>query len=516
MSTPVSIRLAEVVAALSLATDLGMGQPVEFALRSSILAMRLGDALGYSDDVLREVYYQSLLRYIGCNVETHLLAGVVGDEFAFRRDFAMIDNGNTLTVIKLMLRYMQQVNANTAPIAMAKSLAHGLMTIPQIKASVAGHCEVAQRLAVRLGFGSNIVRALGQLFERWDGKGAPNGLKGEAIASAVLVVTLAQDTLLFSRLGGVNAAMSIARERRGTIYAPYIVDRFCQHAAQLLTGLEDEPSWKTVVDLEPGEHQWLNDNQFDTACQAMADFVDIKSPATLNHSSHVADLAGLAAQQAKLPPADVAAVRRAGWLHDIGKTGISANILEKSGALSEQEWERVRMHPYYAERILSHAESLAHLGTLCALHHERLDGSGYHRGLPAIMIPVLARILSAANAYWALLQNRPYRAALSPDEAADVLNRDVQAGKLDGDAVHAVLTAAGHQSPRRTEIARLSERELEVLRLLARGLTTRQIAVALAISPKTADHHIQHIYTKIGASTRAGATLFVMEHSLLN
>ncbi len=508
--------MAEIVAALSLATDMGMGQPPEFALQSCLLALRLGDAPGYSDEGLREIYYQSLLRYIGCNVETHLLASVVGDEFAFRRDFMMIDNGSGANVMKLMLRHLRQANADAAPLDLLKSVAHGLLTMPHIKASVEGHCEVAQRLALRLGLGATIVRALGQLFERWDGKGGPHGLKGEAIAPAVLVVTLAQDVLLFSRLGGVDTAISIARERRGTIYAPHIVDRFCTHGAQLLTGLEDQPSWKTVIDLEPGGQQWLDDDQFDTACGAMADFVDIKSAATLDHSSRVANLAGLAAQQARLPSTDVVAIRRAGWLHDIGKTGISSKILEKRGGLSEQEWERVRMHPYYAERILSHAEPLVTLGKLCALHHERLDGSGYHRGLPATLIPFPARILSAANTYCALLQDRAYRAALSPDEAAHVLNRDVQAGKLDSVAVYAVLAAAGHQTRRREEIAGLTERELEVLRFLARGCTTRQIAESLSISPKTADHHIQHIYSKIGVSTRAGATLFVMEHSLLH
>jgi HD-GYP domain-containing protein (c-di-GMP phosphodiesterase class II) len=368
-----------------------------------------------------------------------------------------------------------------------------------------------------LGLGANVVRALGQLFERWDGRGAPHGLKGEAIAPAVLVVTLAQDAVLFSHLGGIDTAIAVARERRGTSYAPHIADQFCEHAAQLLGGLEEQPSsWKTVIDLEPGEHQWLDEDQFDMACRAMADFVDIKSPATLNHSSHVADLAGLAAQQARLPPPDIAAIRRAGWLHDIGKTGISSAVLEKCGGLSEQEWEQVRMHPYYAERILSHAEPLVTLGKLCGLHHERLDGSGYYRGLPAPMIPFTARILSAANLYCALLQGRAYRAAFSPEDAAHVLNRDVKAGKLDGEAVFAVLTAAGHHVPHREHLAQLTERELEVLRLVAQGCTTRQIAEYLTISPKTADHHIQHIYAKIGVSTRAGATLFVMEHNLLN
>ena len=515
MPTSLPVRLAEIVAALSLATDLGMGQPLEFALRSCVLAIRLGEALHYSDEALREIYYQSLLRYIGCNAETQLLAAVVGDEFALRADYALVDQGNAAAVFQLMLRYIRQANTGAAPLALMQALARGIGRLPQIKASFAAHCEVAQRLAVRLGFEPNIVYALGQLYERWDGKGTPKGLKGEAIAPAVLVVTLAQDALLFFRLGDLDTAINVMRERKGTAYAPHIVECFCQHALQLFIGLDDEPSWTMVLNLEPAPRKWLNESEFDNACRTMADFVDIKSPATLNHSSEVAELAARAAQQARLPAADVTLVRRAGWLHDIGKTGISAGILDKAGALSEREWEQVWLHPYYAERILSHAEALTALGTLAALHHERLDGSGYHRHLPAAMLPPAARILAAANSYCALLQNRPYRPALSSDAAAESLQHEVYAGKLEADSVRYVLAAAGHTLPRAKGIAGLSERELEVLRLLARSLSTRQIAESLVIAPKTADHHIQHIYNKIGVSTRAGATLFALEHNLL-
>ena len=509
------VRLAEIVAALSLATDLGIGQPLEFALASCIVAMRLGDALGYSEDALREIYYQSLLRYIGCNVDTHLLASLVGDEFAFRADFALIDNGNNAEALRLMLRYIRRANAGADPLALMQSLAHGLLTAPQVKASFAGHCEVAQRLAERLGFGPDIVYALGQLYERWDGKGLPHGLEGEAIAPAVLVVTLAQDALLFYRLGGVEAAIKVARERKGTAYAPHIVERFCQQASQLLAGSDAEPSWEAVLDLEPGNREWLSEEQLDTACAAMADFVDIKSPSMLNHSHRVAHLAAEAAQRAALPASDVSMMRRAGWLHDIGKTVISANILEKPGKLSAHEWEQVRMHPYYVERFLAFSPTLSNIGQLASLHHERLDGAGYHRGLSANMLSLPAQILAMANRYCALTENRPYRAAFNPDAVAATLTDEAHAGRFSGEVVNYVLSSAGHITSPPGNVVGLSERELEVLRLLTAGHTTRKIAELLVISPKTADHHIQHIYNKIGVSTRAGATLFAIEHHLL-
>lgn len=196
---------------------------------------------------------------------------------------------------------------------------------------------------------------------------------------------------------------------------------------------------------------------------------------------------------------------------------MSAGIWDKPGPLTESEWERVRLHPYLTERILPHSKTFAPLVEVAALHHERLDGSGYHRRLPGTMLSSTARLLAAANVYQALAEPRPHRPALSPDEAATELRQQMKAGKLDAPAVDAVLSAAGHRVRRaRSSLpGGLSQRELEVLRLLVRGLTNRQIAEQLDISPKTAGHHVQHIYNKLGVSSRAAATLFAMQHSLL-
>jgi HD-GYP domain-containing protein (c-di-GMP phosphodiesterase class II) len=272
-----------------------------------------------------------------------------------------------------------------------------------------------------------------------------------------------------------------------------------------------------VLELEPGAQESLTEAQFDHACRALGDFVDIKSTYTLTHSSGVADLAAEAARLSGLPTSDVTTIWRAALLKEIGRTGISSSLWEKTASLTDREWERVRLHTYYAERIFAHTPALAPLGALASLHHERLDGSGYHRGLPAVSQALVARILGAADVYHALMEARPYRPAFAPEAAARELKGQVRAGRLDGEAVNAVLSAAGHHLGRahRQGVAGLSEREVEVLRLLARGLTTRQIARQLVISEKTADSHIQHIYHKIGVSTRAGATLFAMEHQLL-
>jgi HD-GYP domain-containing protein (c-di-GMP phosphodiesterase class II) len=381
----------------------------------------------------------------------------------------------------------------------------------------AGHCEVAQRLAERFGFDKNIIYGLGQLYERWDGKGSPKGIRGEAIAPAVLVVTLAQDVVLFHRLGGLDAVLSVARERKGSAYAPHLVEVFFDHAEELCQDLDQEPSWQEVLEFEPGPKETLTEGQLDDACRAFGDFVDIKSAYTLTHSNGVADLAAEAARRSGLPASDVTSIWRAALLKEIGRTGISSSIWEKPTSLTVREWERVRLHTYYAERIFAHTPALAKLGALASLHHERLDGSGYHRGLPSSNQSLAARILAAADVYHSLTEIRPYRHAFEPESAAREIQSLVRDGKLDGDAVNSVLSAAGHHVKARKEmVAGLSEREVDVLRLVAHGLTMKQMAAELVISEKTVDSHIQHIYNKIGVSTRAGATLFAMENNLLS
>ena len=511
------VRLAELMAALSLATDLGMGQPMEFALSSCSLAVRLAEQCGYSDEALREVYYQALLRYIGCNAETDWLASIVGDEQGLRAEFARIDHANLAEVLNRFVGAILQGNAGDSRLNLAGAIGRGLLASSRVKPMFAGHCEVAQRLAERFGFDKNIIYGLGQLYERWDGKGSPKAIKGEAIAPAVLVVTLAQDMVIFHRLGGVDAALNVARQRKGSAYAPKLVDVFCAHREELCRDLDEEPSWEAMLELEPGSQQTLTEEQLDNACRAFGDFVDIKSTYTLTHSSGVADLAAEAARRSGLPASDVISIWRAALLKEIGRTGISSSIWEKPASLTGREWERVRLHTYYAERIFAQTPALAKLGTLASLHHERLDGSGYHRGLPSASQSLAARILAAADVYHSLTEIRPYRHAFEPEAALHELQAQARAGKLDVDAVNSVLTAAGHsvKKARKEMVAGLSEREVGVLRLVSHGLTIKQMAAELVISEKTVDSHIQHIYKKIGVSTRAGATMFAMENQLL-
>jgi HD-GYP domain-containing protein (c-di-GMP phosphodiesterase class II) len=509
-----NLRMAELLASLSLAIDLGIGQPMEWVVRSCLLAVRLGGILGLSERDCQDAYYLSLLRHVGCTATAAGDAELFGDELTMAEGMTL-DMDDMALAMGFLFRHVAK---GKSFFERARSIARMLASGPAIaNANHTAHCEVAVRVAETLGFGQGIQRGLWQVYERWDGKGTPKQLKGEELALPVRVIHLAQDAATFYQLGGVEAAVAMVRARSGRQFDPAIVEAFCRVAPDLLASLAAESTWQAMLDAEPGSSTWISGPQIDTAAEVVADFADLKSPFTIGHSRGVAALASAAAQQCGLPSADVVALRRAGLLHDLGRVGVSAGIWGKSEPLTEGEWERVRLHPYYTERVLSRSGALAPLGALAALHHERLDGSGYHRQVRFSQLPPTARLLAAADVYQALTEPRPHRSAFAPDAAAAEVGREVQAGRLDREAVHAVLSAAGHRvrAVRHAWPGGLSEREVEVLRLLARGLSNRQMAPILFISEKTVSHHIQHIYDKLDVSTRAAATLFAMRHNLL-
>jgi HD-GYP domain-containing protein (c-di-GMP phosphodiesterase class II) len=508
------LRMAELLASLSLAIDLGVGQPMEWVLRSCLLAARIADTLGLNEQDCQDAYYLALLRHVGCTATSTTDAELMGDELGFAEAMT-IDMDNTAQMMDLLVR---TIGKGKPEAERARALERFLAAGPALWiANRTAHCDVASRVAETLRLSDGIQRGLWHVYERWDGKGTPNQIKGEEIALPVRIIHLAQDAATFYAMGGVEAAVSMARSRAGRYFDPAIVEAFCRAAPDLLQSLDIDSTWQAVLEAEPGAPARIFDDEIDTAAAVVADFVDMKSPFTVGHSRAVADLAAAAAKQCGLPNAEVVAVRRAGLIHDVGRVGISNGIWNKPGPLTESEWERVRLHPYYTERIMNRSPSLAPLGALAALHHERLDGSGYYRQVVPAQLSPAARILAAADVYQALTEPRPHRAACPPAAAADEVCRMMNAGKLDPDAVNAVLSAAGHRARpvRREWPGGLSEREIEVLRLITRGLSNRQMAATLVISEKTVSHHVQHIYDKLDVSTRAAATLFAMRNNLI-
>jgi HD-GYP domain-containing protein (c-di-GMP phosphodiesterase class II)/DNA-binding CsgD family transcriptional regulator len=258
----------------------------------------------------------------------------------------------------------------------------------------------------------------------------------------------------------------------------------------------------------------------------MGAFADLKSSYTRGHSTGVAELAAGAAERLGLAPEAVAEVRRAGYVHDVGRAGVSAAVWEKEGPLTDGEWEKVRLHAYYTERILARPPLLARLGALGARDHERLDGNGYPHRLPAGALPAGARVLAVADMYQAMRETRPHRRSIPPEEIAATLEKEAATGRLDRDAVRAVLESAGHRVGVRVARGRaaggaaghpggLSDREVDVLRLVSRGLTNKEVARKLEISSRTVGHHLAHAYEKIGVTTRAGAAMFAMKSGIV-
>ena len=507
------LRLAELVAAFSLAMDLGMGQPMQHVLRSWLIALRLGERLDLEAEARVSLYYVMLLAWVGCVADTAEVATWFGDDIAFRSDSYHVD----LAGLPMMGFALTHVGAG-APFAHRLRLAANLIVTGgrAVERGLMSHCLTTAQMAGRLGLSSDVCDPLQQVFTRWDAKGVPGGVGGKEIAHTVRLFQLADTVEVFHRAGGVEAAVEVARARRGKHFDPEVVDLFCDAAPGILADIDSVAEFGTLIEKEPGLSRQLSERELDSALEAMADFTDLRSPARAGHSRAVARLSVTAAEMCGLPDREIVTLRRAALVHDIGMHGVPGSILDRPGPLSSAEWERMRLHSYWTERVLARPAALARIGAIASLANERLDGSGYHRGLSGAAIPAPGRILAAADACRAMTEPRSHRPALSLKAAAAELRKDVRSGRLELDAVDAVLAAAG-QAPakRRTGPSGLTPREIEVLTLIARGASTRQVARTLGITARTAGTHIERIYAKIGASTRSTATLFAMQQGLL-
>ncbi len=507
------VRLAELVAALSLGIDLGFGQPSEHVLRQCRIALRLADAIGLDPQERAVVYYTALIVNVGCHTDAHEQAKWFGDDLALKATKYDHDPRS----IRMAAKSMRLLGSGHPPLHRFRlGLEFALSGHREVDDMVAHHARIARAMAQQLELPDGVAEAVGTAYERWDGRGWPGDLQGEAIPLASRVAHIAEYVEVANRMGGAEAARQLVRERRGGDFDPRLAAVVEAEADVILSGLDGTDAWDPVIDAEPELAVTLGGEAFDAALTAIGSFVDLKSPYFLGHGRAVAELAAVAGAASGLAPLDVRALRRAGLVHGLGRLGVSNAILDKPGPLGTGEWERVRLQPYLTDRMLRQSVALAPVARIAVQHRERIDGSGYPRGLSGAGMGREARILAAADAYQAMREPRPHRAERSAPDAARELRADVRAGRHDAEAVEAVLGAAGHRVPRRREgPAGLTPREVEVLRLVARGQSNRQVAERLVITPKTVGNHVEHIYAKIGASSRAGASLFAMQHGLL-
>jgi len=509
------LRLADLLAGLSMVADLGFGLPPGTAVRSSLVAAALARRMDLDDGDVRDSFYTALLMHVGCVAVAHEAAAAFGDDIALNRAVSRTNFGDPGdVVITLVPELTRGMPPDVAARASAFALAHGA---EWGRRADTGVCEVARDTARRLGLPDSTQQALYHVYESWRGRWVPDGLGGDDIPIASRVARAAMDAAFFGQMGSVAAAVAALRQRAASILDPGVVAAFAADAHALLAEADQGDPRDRLLDVEPEPVVERSAAQLTELAAAFGDLADVKAPFLHGHAKAVARLAVGGAGRLGLDDAEIERIGLMALLHDVGRVGVSNAVWEKRGPLTRVEWEQVRMHAYHSERILATSPPLAPIATTAGMHHERLDGTGYHRSSTAAAIPMAARILAAADAFAAMISTRPHRAALGGERAARELASEADAGRLDHDATRAVLAEAGQQVGQRRppRPAGLSDREVEVLILIAEGCSNAGVAERLFISRRTAEHHVQHIYAKIGVSTRAAAALFAVQHDLV-
>ncbi|MHC1560827.1 HD domain-containing phosphohydrolase [Actinomycetospora sp. C-140] len=506
------IRTAEVLAALSLTTDLASGVPVEKGLRTCVLATAFAGGLDMSLEDRATVFRAALLRSIGCTAFAPENAAYFVDDTAFQAALKRLDPGDPSVFAAQLARFGNWVPARQGELA--ATFGRIAATVGPLAARTG--CEVSRALGGGLGMPPAVLDALDDVYERWDGLGIPTGRRGDELSRPARVVHVAEQAVFVHAETGDAAAVAAEVTRRaGGHLDPALAAAFARDAEALLAALDVPDLLAAVLAAEPGPGARVGAEGLESLCRALAVVADLKGTHLVGHSPHVAAVADRAAAAAGLDDGARAALRAAALLHDLGRTAVPSSVWDRTGSLSAHDQERVRLHSYWTERVLRRCPGLETYAETAAGHHERCDGSGYHRGVPAGDLPRAARLLAAADVFAACREPRPHRPAMADDAARRVLADEVAAGRLDADAVGAVVDGAGLAPLPRAWPCGLTDREVDVLRRAARGLSNRAIATDLGVSERTVGHHLAHVYDKTGRRTRAGAAVFAVEHGLL-
>lgn len=497
----------ESLSALSVVLDLANGLAEDKSLLAATFSWELAGALGQPAEVQRTAALAALLRHLGCTAFASVEAQVAGDDIGLRRGLHLRDSNKPLDVLAAVLAGHEGAPAK---VRSAWQLAtHGAQLKHEL---VREACGAARLLSERLGLGPAVGRALDEVFERFDGAGGPNGLRGDAISLAGRIATTAHVATTFVLHAGVRPAQEVLRARAGRQLDPSLATK----AAGLVASLEDPGGY--LAARQPALLTRFTEAPLTTTVDALAeafgDFADLQIPSARGHARQVARLCDAAAAVVGLPAAERALLTRAAHLHDLGQVAVPTNVWNAPRPFRASEVERAKAHVFFTERILAGAAPLAELAPIAGLHHERLDGTGYHRSAKDHAIPRAARLLACCDVLCALVQERPHRPARTLEAAFTELRAQARQGALDGELVEAVIAARGGRA-RGPDRGALSERELEVLRLVARGKTNKEIAATLGLSPRTVQHHTIHIYEKLGVDTRAAAAMEGSRRGLL-
>ena len=512
-------RVAELLAALSLTTDLAGGVPFEKGLQICVLADEFARALGVDEATRATVFHAALLRSVGCTSHAPENAALFVDDTAFQRALKQLDPADP----EVFASQMEQFGdwAENSP-QLATRFLEVAATEGPIAASSA--CEVSRALAPVTGCTARVVDVLDDVYERWDGLGIPFGKTGSALAWEARVLHVAEQAVTARTRRGDDGALAEVERRAGGHLDPHLARSFVEHGPRLLPVLGAADVLGEALSREPLPWREVGAAELAALCRVLGTVADLKSTYLIGHSQHVACLVSAAATAASLPDESRDRLAVAAMLHNLGCAVVPSSILDAAPTSSAAAQERMRLHGYWTRRILERCPSLTGLEPMtrpaAALHAAFAEG-GYllwtrPSDLPAhASLALETRLLEAAEAYASLTEPRPGRPALAANEAARHVWGAAQEDRLEARAVDIVLSGAGQETPRRTSPVGLTEREVEVLRLAARGLSNREIAGRLYISERTVGHHLAHVYDKTGLRTRAGVAVWAVENRLL-
>jgi HD-GYP domain-containing protein (c-di-GMP phosphodiesterase class II)/DNA-binding CsgD family transcriptional regulator len=528
------VRAIDLLGALSLMGDMALGLSAGHGARATYLGMRIARDVGLSIDQQADLFYAGLLIDAGCTAWTsQAAAAILGDEIEARRDlFFFRDPTDPRDMLTWLAHYVAA--GERLGVRITRAVDFTMRGRQFMLEGLQNSAETAARFARRLDRSSGVQEALRFAFERWDGRG-PQGRRCDLIPIISRITYAAIFLEVFHGVGGRSAALEVARARRGKDLDPLVVDAFVRLSDKesFWEAFESEAIWSFVREMEPDSpFRYFDSERLDEAASAFADIADLKSFYSAGHSRRVAAQAESLAAAMHVSGEDAVVIRRAALLHDVGLVAIPSFILHKPHErLTAAEWEMMRLHPYHAERVLARVPAFSPLCPIVAAHHEQPDGNGYFRGLRDNDIPYPAHILAVADRFDELTHEGPGRKRLSADVALEVMQRE-GGSRLSADVLAALRDCAerglseepGVATPadapareeRRVWPAALTDREVEVLRVLATGAGRKAMAKQLCVSEHTVRHHLEHIYAKIDVKTRVEATLFAIEHGLLS